>query len=174
MTDPRYPIGKFAAPDIVTDALRTECIAHLAQAPDQLGAAVRGLTSDQLLTPYRDGGWTVAQVVHHLPDSHMNSYIRFKLALTEESPTIKPYAEGLWAGLSDARALDIDDSLDLLHALHRRWVRSLAGFGAEQGRLTFVHPERGVTTLDRNLALYAWHGRHHVAQITALRERMGW
>jgi uncharacterized damage-inducible protein DinB len=174
MSDPRFPIGKFTPPAVMTDELRAECVGQIAAAPAAVRAAIRGLTPVQLETPYREGGWTVAQVVHHLPDSHMNAYIRFKLALTEDSPTIKPYKEDLWARLPDGSAADVAVSLDLLEALHRRWVASLARFGSDEGRRTMVHPERGPQTLDRTLALYAWHGRHHTAHITALRERMGW
>jgi uncharacterized damage-inducible protein DinB len=174
MTDPRYPIGKFTPPDTFTQSFRQQCIAQLTEAPAQFQAAVRNLAPDQLLTPYREDGWTVAQVVHHVADSHMNAYVRFKLALTEDSPTIKPYDEKLWASLPDSRSADISASLALIHALHQRWVASLHGFGEEQGRLTYTHPERGLTTLDRTLALYAWHGRHHVAHIMHLRDRLRW
>ena len=142
--------------------------------PAELRAAVHGLSPEQLDTPYRLEGWTVRQVVHHLPDSHMNSFIRFKLALTEEEPTIKPYDEDLWARLGDVRNTPVEVSLRLLESLHQRWVVLLRSLGDEDWPRKFRHPELGVMSLERNLALYAWHGRHHVAHITALRERMGW
>lgn len=174
MTDLRYPIGKFEAPKTMTADLRDELISRIAEAPSQLRTAVTGLSSQQLNTPYRDGGWTVIQVVHHLPDSHMNAYIRCKLAVTENAPTIKPYDETRWAELQDASGLDIEVSLVLLEALHRRWVVFLQSLTEEQCQCIFHHPETGVMSLDHTLALYAWHGRHHVAHITALRKRMGW
>ena len=174
MDDPRFPIGPFTAPTEFTPALRSELIAQIDEVPARLGEAVTRLDADQLQTPYREGGWTLAQVVHHLPDSHMNAYIRFRLALTEPEPTIKGYDEVRWAELPDAASSDIDSSLLLLDGLHRRWVSLLRGIAPEQWTLAFIHPERGRVTLERNLALYAWHGRHHVAHITALRQRMGW
>ncbi|MEK6570441.1 MAG: YfiT family bacillithiol transferase, partial [Bacteroidota bacterium] len=149
-------------------------IQHLADAPANLRGAVRGLSDRQLDTPYRPGGWTVRQVVHHVPDSHLNAYIRFKLALTENEPTIKPYEQQLWAELPDARTGPIEMSLALLEALHKRWVLLLQSLNPSDFNRTFRHPELGLMTLDRTLALYAWHGRHHVAHITSLRERMGW
>ena len=136
--------------------------------------AVEGLSSEQLDTPYRPGGWTVRQVVHHVPDSHMNSYVRFKLALTEDEPTIKPYEQERWAELADARNEPVETSLVLLESLHRRWVSLLKSLKAAELARTFRHPELGVMTLDRNLALYAWHGKHHVAHIKSLRARNGW
>ena len=174
MPDRRYPIGPFVPPAAYSPQVRAEFIAHVAEAPARLRAAVRGLNESQLRTAYRDGGWTVAQVVHHLPDSHMNSYVRFKLAATEDSPTVKSYDEALWAELPDASLTDITPSLTLLESLHRRWVAFLRSLPNEQFERTFRHPEIGTVSLDRNLALYAWHGRHHVAHITTLRERMGW
>jgi uncharacterized damage-inducible protein DinB len=136
--------------------------------------AVAGLSDEQLNTPYRPAGWTVRQVVHHVPESHMNSYVRFKLALTEEEPTIKPYFEDRWAQLDDANQAPVGLSLDLLDALHGRWVWFLRSLKDADFQRTFRHPELGTVSLDRNIALYAWHGRHHVAHITSLRERMGW
>jgi uncharacterized damage-inducible protein DinB len=174
MTDLRYPIGKFEAPKTMTAELRNALISQIAEAPLQLRQAVAGLNSQQLNTPYRDGGWTVIQVVHHLPDSHMNAYTRCKLAFTENAPTIKPYNEARWAELQDASGLDIEVSLVLLEALHRRWVVFLQSLNEHQFQCLFHHPETGVMSLDRTLALYAWHGRHHIAHITALRKRMGW
>jgi uncharacterized damage-inducible protein DinB len=172
--DPRYPLGRFSSPAEYTPALRAEHIRDIAEAPDKVRAAVEGLSSDQLLTPYREGGWTVAQVVHHLADSHMNAYVRTKLAMTEDNPTIKPYDEGAWARSADATGTDLGDSLRLLDALHARWVRFARTFQPADFARTLVHPERGAMTIDRTLALYAWHGRHHVAHITELRRNRGW
>jgi uncharacterized damage-inducible protein DinB len=137
-------------------------------------AAVKGLSEQQLDTPYREGGWSVRQVVHHVPDSHLNSYIRFKWALTEDEPTIKPYAEDRWARLADSKVTPIEVSLTLLDSLHRRWSDLLHSLRGEDWKRKLRHPEAGVLTLDKMLALYAWHGRHHVAHITSLREKMGW
>jgi uncharacterized damage-inducible protein DinB len=173
-TDPRYPISKFQPPDAYTEPLRKEFIRQIEEAPGALRQAVQGLTAAQLDTPYRDGGWTVRQVVHHVPDSHLNAYVRFKLALTEQEPTIKPYQEAEWAKLPDARIGDVDLSLTLLDGLHRRWVIMLRNMTAEDFQRTYMHPESGRNILDRVLALYAWHGRHHAAQIVALRQRQGW
>jgi hypothetical protein len=174
MSDPRYPIGTFQPPDTFTADVRARLIDQVEDAPARLREAVRGLAPAQLDHPYREGGWTVRQVVHHLPDSHLNSYVRVRLALTEDEPTIKPYSEGRWADLADAAHGDVELSVTLLEALHRRWVVLLRAMSEVDFQRTFRHPERGVMTLDRNLALYAWHGRHHVAHITSLRERMGW
>ena len=176
MTDPRYPIGTFAFDQTeVTDERRKEWMEQIAAAPGLLRAAVRGLTPAQLDTPYREGGWTVRQVVHHVPDSHLNAYVRFKLALTEEAPTIKPYDEAKWADLPDSRSTPIDVSLALLESLHQRWVLLLRGLPASAWSRRLIHPDhRKELTLDWALALYAWHGRHHTAHVTALRERMGW
>jgi uncharacterized damage-inducible protein DinB len=135
---------------------------------------VKGLTDEQLDTPYRSGGWTVRQVVHHVPDSHLNSYVRFKLALTEDNPTIKPYEEGRWAELSDSNSTPVEVSLTLLESLHDRWVRLLRSLTPEQWKRTFRHPELGEMTLEKTLALYAWHGKHHVAHITELRKERSW
>lgn len=174
MDDLRYPIGRFRAPEQVSSSLRAELIAQIDEAPSRLRASVRRLTAEQLQTPYREGGWTLAQVVHHLPDSHINAYVRFRLALTEDEPTIKPYNESRWADLHDAASSDIESSLVLLDGLHQRWVSLLRRMTHEQWTHAFHHPERGRVTLERQLALYAWHGRHHVAHVTSLRERMGW
>jgi hypothetical protein len=132
------------------------------------------LSTQQLDTPYREGGWTVRQVAHHVPDSHMNAYVRFKLALTEEDPVIKPYAEDRWARLGDTQATPIEVSLALLESLHSRWVGLLRSLRPEDWKRTFRHPELGLVSLEKNLAMYSWHGRHHVAHITELRKRMGW
>jgi len=171
--DLRFPVGKFQRLDNITDAQRRGFIDAIAETPARLKAAVAGLNDQQLDTPYRPGGWTVRQVVHHLPDSHLNSIVRFKLALTENEPTIKPYDEARWAELADAKA-PIDVSIQLLEALHGRWVLLLNSLTPEDWQRTFRHPERGTMTLNDTLQLYAWHGRHHVAHITALRERNGW
>jgi len=139
-----------------------------------LRAAVAGLTPQQIDTPYRPEGWTVRQVVHHVPESHMNAYIRFKLALTEDDPVVKPYDEAAWARLPDIPGTPIETSLTLLDALHDRWVRVIRLLDDSGFKRKFRHPEIGEVTLERNLALYAWHGKHHVAHITSLRDRMGW
>ena len=173
-TDLRYPIGKFERPETVTDSQRRAFIDAIAEAPARLAAAVAGLTPAQLDTPYRPGGWTVRQVVHHVPDSHMNAYVRWKLALTEDEPTIKPYDEARWAELGDVSATPIETSLALLENLHKRWVLLLRSLTPAGWARKFRHPELGAMSLNQNLALYAWHGRHHVAHITSLRERNGW
>jgi len=147
--------------------------AEIESLPAQLHAAVAGWGDDRLDTPYRPDGWTVRQVLHHIADSHMTSYLRFKLALTEAEPTIKPYDEGEWAKLPDALA-PVEPSLDLLVLLHQRWILLLRSLKPDQWNRTFRHPERGVVQLDTNLMLYAWHGRHHLAHVTKLGERMGW
>jgi hypothetical protein len=174
MSDPRYPIGKFSFEGTLNEAQRKKCIDDIEQTPVALRAAVRGLSSEQVETPYRDGGWTVRQVVHHVPESHMNSYIRFKLALTEDEPTIKPYMENLWAGTPDVQTTPLEVSLALLDSLHNRWVGLLRGLKPEEWKRTFRHPDLGLVSLEKNLALYSWHGKHHVAHITELRKRMGW
>ena len=174
MTDPRYPIGKFQPQSQLDGTARNILIQHIAEAPVALKNSVQGLTEKQLDTPYREGGWTVRQVVHHLPDSHMNSYVRFRLALTENEPTIKPYIERMWAELFDARTAPVALSLHLFESLHERWVILLRSLKPEDFSRTFRHPESGVRNLDWLLQLYAWHGRHHVAHITSLREKMKW
>ena len=171
--DLRYPIGKFPRVETLTPDQRIEHIGAIAEAPARLRDAVAGLNPQQLDSPYRPGGWTVRQVTHHLPDSHMNAFIRFKLALTEDVPTIKPYMDARWAELADSKA-PIELSLDLLVNLHERWVLLLRSLTPADWARQFRHPELGVLTLDQNLALYSWHGRHHVAHITGLREREGW
>lgn len=174
MSDLRYPVGPFRAPAEVTPNQRRQWIEAIAATPEKLRRAIEGLTDAQLDTPYRPGGWTVRQVVHHLPDSHLNSYVRFKLALTEATPAIKPYWEDRWAELADSKG-PIDISLNLLEALHHRWVLLLESLSAEDFQRDFYHPEnKAAMRLDTALALYAWHGEHHVAHITTLRERMGW
>jgi uncharacterized damage-inducible protein DinB len=172
--DPRYPIGKFEVPTQVTPELRAAAIAEIASAPEKVRAAVNGLNDAQLNTSYREGGWTVRQVVHHVPDSHMNAYVRSRLALTETQPTIKPYEESAWAKLEDAANAPVEVSLRLLEPLHERWVRLLRSVKTEEFARTFVHPDFGARTLDWMLFLYAWHGRHHTAHITELRKARGW
>jgi hypothetical protein len=174
MNDQRYPIGKFTYSGPPDEAQRSQFISEIEHAPAALRAAVKGLSPRQIETPYREGGWTVRQVVHHVPESHMNAYIRFKLALTEDQPTIKPYMEDRWAQLPDAQSTPMEVSLALLDSLHDRFVRTLRLIKPEEWKRTFRHPEMGVVPLEKNLALYAWHGRHHVAHITELRKRMGW
>lgn len=173
-TDLRYPIGRFHAPAQLDDAVRLGWIEEIASLPARLRGATAGLTEEQLDTPYRPDGWTVRQVVHHVADSHMNSWIRFKLALTEEQPTIKPYAEDRWAELPDSRELAIEPSLVLLDALHERWAVLLRSMSEADFARTFVHPDSGVVSLSRNLGIYAWHGNHHLAHITSLKKRLGW
>jgi uncharacterized damage-inducible protein DinB len=174
MADLRYPIGKFQPKPQLTDDERQALIHQLTEAPAKLRQSVSGLMEEQLDTPYRPEGWTVRQVVHHLPDSHFNAYVRMKLAMTEQQPTIKPYEQQLWAELSDAKTAPIELSLTLLESLHKRWVLFLQSLKSSDFARTLNHPESGVMNLDRILQLYAWHGRHHTAQITSLRERMGW
>lgn len=174
MEDFRYPVGKFHFPATVSAAELAGFIDQIAAAPARMRAAVAGLDDAQLDTPYRPGGWTVRQVVHHVPDSHMNSYVRFRLALTEDDPVIKPYEEARWAELTDARGMPIEPSLALLESLHARWVPLLRSLDEAEWKRTFRHPELGPVRLEQNAALYAWHGRHHVGHIAALRERMRW
>jgi DinB superfamily len=174
MTDLRYPVGKFTYEGPLTEDQKQRFLDDIAHAPANLRAAVKGISDQQLDTPYRPEGWTVRQVAHHVPDSHLNAYIRFKLALTEEEPMIKPYAEDRWVRLADTAATPVEVSLALLDSLHDRWVRLLRSLHPEDWKRTFRHPELGVVSLEKNLALYAWHGRHHVAHITSLRERNGW
>jgi len=172
--DLRYPIGKFQFPASVSSHDRQRFIGQIAEAPANLRAALEGLTPEQLDTPYRPGGWTVRQVVHHVPDSHMNSYIRFRWALTEDDPPVKGYDEARWAELPDARTGPVEMSLALLDAIHVRWTVLLRSLSEQDVARTFRHSELGSLRLDGVIALYAWHGRHHVAHIAALRQRMGW
>ena len=174
MEDLRYPIGKYAAQPFSENQLQ-EWLIDIKFLPQHLENAILNLDESQLDTPYRPDGWTVKQLVHHVADSHMNAYIRFKLALTEDNPTIKPYNEGAWANLQDTQNLPINISLTLLHALHARWVEVLKGITAEEWNRTVFHPEqKKEITLWHLLGMYAWHGKHHVAHLTALRERMKW
>jgi len=174
MSDHSYPIGKFAPPSEYTVEGRAAAIREIKEAPALVRQAVNRLTASQLLTPYREGGWTVGQVVHHLADAHINGYVRFKWALTEERPAIKLYDQAQWATLPDAATADIEDSLRLLEVVHARWGQSFDAMTAADFSRELIHPVRGPETLDRHVALYAWHGRHHTAHITSLRARMGW
>ena len=172
--DPRFPTGKFHFNSDVTSATRAAAIDSIRETPAALRAAVAGLNDLQLDTPYRDGGWTVRQVVHHVPESHMNAFVRFKLALTEDNPSIRAYNEDAWARLADIPRAPIAVSLDLLDALHRRWVALLEVMTPDDFTRPLVHPANGPMTLDKLLQIYAWHGPHHVAHVTRLRERQGW
>ena len=174
MIDLSYPIGKYEHKASLSPAERETAIAQIAAAPKCLRDAVAGLSHQQFDTPYRPGGWTVRQVVHHVPDSHLNSYVRFKLALTENEPTIRPYDEALWAKLQDSRDTPVEVSLSLLESLHHRWDVLLRSLGPEDFSRRLRHPAQGPMTLDDMLGYYAWHGRHHVAHITSLRGREGW
>jgi hypothetical protein len=172
--DLQYPIGRYQPPTTISAAQRTVWIEQMAQLPANLGKAAAGLNDAQLDTPYRPGGWTVRQVVHHFSDSHLNSYTRFRLALTEDSPLIKPYEEGLWAKLADARTAPVAPSLTLLDGLHARFVFLLRSLSDADFARTFRHPELGTKRLDWTLGLYAWHSLHHTAHINNLRSREGW
>jgi len=174
MADLRYPIGKFKVPSSVSEEERMEHLRNITLTPKRLRDAVSGLDDRQLGTPYREGGWTVRQVVHHVADSHINAYVRFKLAWTEQEPTIKTYEEKLWAESEDARTAPVETSLKLIESLHARWVVFLTSLSPADFGRKFVHPENGPMSLDALLALYSWHGRHHEGHITGLRERMGW
>lgn len=174
MDNPRYPLGRFAHDGPVTDTDLDGWIAAIESLPADLRAAVTGLDNEQLDTPYRPDGWTVRQVVHHVSDSHLNAFARFKLALTEDTPTIKPYAEARWAELAD-HALPVKLGLELVDALHARWGPLLRSLDRAALARTYVHPDKGQTLpLDWTVGMYAWHGRHHVAHITALRTRKNW
>jgi uncharacterized damage-inducible protein DinB len=172
--DLRYPIGRFTPPIQSNPDIRSRQIETLRELPQRLHGAVEGLSDDQLETPYREGGWTVRQLIHHVADSHANSYVRFKLALTEEWPTIKPYDEAAWALLADSKATPVDVSLSLITALHTRWVALLESLTDADFHRGYNHPESGRQNLATALALYDWHSRHHTAHITRLRERMNW
>jgi uncharacterized damage-inducible protein DinB len=170
----RYPIGTFDLNQTFTVEKRKEWLREISKLPAQLKTVVEGLSSEQLDTPYRPNGWTIRQVIHHLPDSHMNSYIRFKLALTEEQPTIRPYMEDRWAKLDDYKDTPIEVSLSMLSFLHQRWVILLNSLDSRDFSLTFNHPESGLLTLEQAVGLYAWHGRHHLSQITTLLQQKNW
>lgn len=172
--DLRYPIGKFQPVERNTDAERRAFIDAISETPRHLAAAVAGLAPAQLDTPYRPGGWTVRQLVHHIGDSHMNALTRFKLTLTEDEPTLKTYEEARWAELADTKTPPIEISLALIENLHKRWDVLLRSLKPADWPRKFRHPEWGLGTLDFLLAQYAWHGKHHVAHVTSLRERNGW
>ncbi|WP_067931123.1 YfiT family bacillithiol transferase [Alicyclobacillus kakegawensis] len=173
MDEVRYPIGPFELVKDVSPEQRKAWIQDLADAPVKLHSAVVGLSAEQLDTPYRTGGWTVRQIVHHLAENDMLAYARFKFGLTEEAPQIRPASENLWAELPD-RDVSVDDSLDLYRLVHKRWVTLLEGLTAADFDRTYVHPVSGVWKLDQAIGLYSWHDRHHTAQITSFRKRMGW
>jgi hypothetical protein len=169
VADPRYPVGRFKPiPNPAAD-VRKQAIADLSALPARMREAVEGLSDAQLDTPYREGGWTLRQVVHHVADSHMNGLIRVKLALTEDNPTIKPYKEARWAELPDAR-LPVEISLKIIEGVHARLDAIVAGLSDADFKRTFVHPESGQNTLETWVQLYGWHSRHHVAHITELRK----
>lgn len=172
--DLRFPIGQPERHQHLTTEQRLPLIKNVAQLPARLGVAIGGLTAPQLNTPYRPGGWTVRQVVHHFADSHMNAFVRFKLALTEDAPTVKTYEEARWAETADAKMPPIELSLPLLENLHARWVLLMRSLSEEEWARKMAHPERGLVTLDENLCIYSWHSLHHVAHIMALRNREGW
>jgi hypothetical protein len=172
--DLSHPIGRFDFKQTVEPERYPALIEDIAAAPGLYRAAVRGLDEAQLDTPYRPGGWTVRQTVHHVADSHMNSFIRFRLALTEEAPAIVAYNQAAWGELADSHGAPVEWSLNLIESLHSRWVVLLKAMGNAEFSRTFRHPELGLVRLDLNMALYAWHGRHHAAHITGLRERSGW
>jgi hypothetical protein len=172
--DPRYPIGKFQMPAEITPARRQLAMDQIAQAPANFRAAVKGLEPEQLDTPYRDGGWTVRQVIHHVPDSHTNAYIRLRMTLTEDKPSVTAYKEAAWAELPDAKSGPIEPSLLMLESLHNRWVRLWRSLQPEQFARTLVHPEHGERNLDWLLFIYEWHGKHHATHITELRKNKGW
>jgi len=171
--DLRYPIGKRVPRASHTAESRAAAIQIIADTPARLKKAVTGLTEKQLDTPYRPGGWTVRQVVHHVADSHMNAYVRTRLALTEDNPPVKPYDESKWAELPDAKVMPIAGSLAIIEALHERWVHLLRALPAEKLSSTMFHPEHGKITIDALLEIYAWHGPHHTAHVTELRKREG-
>ena len=172
--DPRYPIGKFAMPAEITPHRRQQAIEEIASTPGKMRAAVKGLNEAQLDTPYREGGWTVRQVVHHVPDSHMNALVRLKLTLTEEKPTIKTYEEAAWAELADSKAAPIEASQQLLDSVHARWDRLWRSLRPEHFSRILIHPEHGERNVDWLLFLYEWHGKHHTAHITELRKQKSW
>jgi hypothetical protein len=172
--DPRFPIGRFQAPEAITPQHRAAWIEEVAAAPAKFREAVAGLTPQQLDTRYREDGWTVRQVTHHVPDSHMNAYVRFKLALTEPDPAIRVYEEGEWAKLSDTAVTPVETSLVLLEKLHERWVNLMRGMDEEGWKRRYLHPTMGPVALEKALGLYAWHGKHHAAHVTELRKRSGW
>lgn len=174
-SDVRYPIGKISPRSSFSSPERSTAIQNIAELPEKLRAAVTGLTDEQLDSPYREGGWTVRQTVHHVADSHMQASGRFRMALTEDWPVVAPYQEALWADLPDARTMPVEVSLQLLDSVHARWTAVLRTISDEDwSKRGYSHPQNGRQSLEQIAALYAWHGRHHTAHITSLRERMGW
>jgi uncharacterized damage-inducible protein DinB len=172
--DPRYPIGRFARTSVSTPDDLKAAVRDLAEMPEQIRNAIDGLSDEQVATPYRDGGWTVRQLVHHIADSHMQAFTRVRLALTEDNPTITPYDENAWALMYDSLAAPVEWSLELIESLHARWVMMLQSLETAQWQRAFVHPERGPQTVELATLLYAWHSKHHVAHITHLRAEKGW
>jgi uncharacterized damage-inducible protein DinB len=170
----RYPLGRFEPAGRIPPTDRARFLDSIASTPARLRAAVAGLSDKQLDTAYREGGWTVRQLIHHVPDSHLNAYVRFKLALTEDNPRIKTYEEAEWAKLDDSRTTPVETSLTLLDSLHARWDRLLRSLSDDDFQRTLDHSGMGTLSLDTMTRLYEWHGRHHVAHVTRLRERMGW
>jgi len=171
---PSHPIGTFAYHEYPSADDRAAAIRSIRELPARLRAAVAGLSRERLDTSYREGGWTVRQVAHHIADSHLNAFVRFKLAITEDNPRIKPYKQDAWAAMPDGRSADVESSLSLVEGLHARWAVLLQNLGSSDWARTVDHPERGKISLDYTLELYAWHSLHHVAQITSLRQRKGW
>jgi hypothetical protein len=174
MSNVRYPIGPFKTEDIITPEKRKQYVDQLAQTPEKLRGIVGGLSPAQLDTPYRPDGWTIRQVIHHLADSHTNAYIRFKMALTEDTPTVKSYDQALWAELEDSRTASVEDSLSLFEGLYRRWAFLLKSLSAESFARKLNHPDAGIISLDRYLGMCVWHGHHHIAHIQELRQKMNW
>ena len=172
--DLRFPVGKFGGAPDATPEIRTGFVKTIEELPAKFRAAVSGLNEEQIDTPYRPDGWTVRQLVHHVADSHMNSFIRFKLGLTEENPTIKPYAEDIWAEGVDYLNAPVDLSLNIIDSVHARWAMLLNSMSEADFERTIFHPERGAMTLYSALALYDWHSRHHTAHVTELRKRNNW
>lgn len=170
----KYPIGRYQLEDIINKASIDKWIQEIELLPQKLSDAVKGLSTDQLQTPYRPDGWTVQQVIHHIADSHMNAYVRFKLALTEDKPMIKPYEEKLWAELPDSKLVDINVSLDLIKSLHKRWSTLLRHLSEEDLNKEFLHPNSGMKNLKETVCNYAWHGNHHLEHINSLKQRMNW
>jgi len=172
--DPRYPVGRFIKPDSIDTPTLKDALLTIGELPQNLRDAVDDLDENQLATPYREGGWTLRQTVHHIADSHMNAYIRMKLALTENAPIIKAYEESLWAELHDGKDAPVEWSIELIETLHARWLMLLLSLTSQQWQRTFVHPEHGPLTLEMAALMYAWHGRHHVAHIRQLRKARKW
>ena len=170
----KYPIGRYQAEENIDKAAINNFIKEIELLPERLAEAVKGLTLNQLQTPYRPDGWSVQQVVHHIADSHLNAYIRFKLALTEDKPIIKPYDENLWAELPDTKLVDINVSLTLIDSLHKRWTTLLKQLSKKELDKEYLHPESGMKNVRETISLYAWHSNHHLAHITSLKKRMNW